>query len=880
MNILRSFTIKSMKVHRKWTAVTIVGVILSSAMLSGLMTFTASTQDLLKRDEIAGNGQWSVCFKNVPASDRAVWEAASDDNQTSLAKDVGYALLDGSTNSGKPYVYITQYDRNAFDMFFVNVTSGRLPENDQEIVLPEKIMLNAGLSYKIGDRIELANGIRQYPDGTEIGKGSFYSDSYYVSDSAGDSTDLGPEKFIVSATKTYTVVGFISTSILENSWDAGYYCFTGFSHGVSSAAQKANIFLWNTKLPYNYYDVVRGQAADMGYDSSSIKFNDGYLRYCGIQPAGTRQDLMFILVAVIVLIIIVASVSLIYNAFQISVSERLRHLGLLSSAGATRRQKRFHVYFEGLIVGLIGIPTGILCGILGISATFKVIESALISVADWKEMKLHVNISFTAIAITVVLSALTIFISVLIPALRASRITPIDAIRQSKEIKMTPRSVRTPRFLRKIFGFEGELALKNLRRNRRKYRATTVSLVISLVLFLTVSAYVQFGFTYAYSSTDTVNYDISFSAYGISDAEREKLSGEIRELPSTKKMADCVFNMMYLKDGDALQTNMYKTVNEGTTGTYLFVLSYDDASFREYCSSLGVNPDDYMDPLHPRAIVINHSVVYDYNTGKKQIGDLLNLSEGFALNTVLSTEDNSDSTDYSGELVTKITIGKITEDMPLGSDYYSSPYPRIILPESVMQSIALQYLPDLSTYAKPTSYIVAVDDQQLETEIREMTKTLPDNQYYIYNFTSQHEQSEKTIFLISVFVYGFITLISLICIANIFNTITTNVSLRRKEFAMLRSVGMTGGSFNRMIRFESIFYGLKALIMGIPVSIAISYFLYRQQIYAFSYEFSLPWISYAVAIFLVFLLVFATMSYSMSRIKKDNIIDTLKMDSM
>lgn len=879
MNILRSFTIKSMKMHRKWTAVTVIGVILSSAMLSGLMTFTASTIDLMKRDEIDSSGKWTACFRNAPVSDRTKWAEASEDNETALTKEVGYALLDGSTNTGKPYVYITQYDRNAFDMFSVKLTSGRLPDNDQEIVLPEKIMVNGGLSFKVGDRIKLSNGIRMYPDNTEVSKGSYYADSYYVDDGNGGSTDLGPEEFFPAAAKTYTVVGFIETSILEDSWDAGYYCFTGFSHGVASGTEKADIFLWNEKLPFNYYAAVRSEASDMGYASSSVEFNDGYLRYCGIQPAGARQDLMFILVAVIVLIILVASVSLIYNAFQISVSERLRHLGLLSSAGATRRQKRYHVYFEGLIVGLIGIPTGILCGILGITCTFKLIESALISVAAWKEMKLHVNISLPAILITVCLSVLTIFVSVLIPAIRASRITPIDAIRQSKEIKMTPRSVRTPRFLRKLYGFEGELALKNFRRNRRKYRATIVSLVISLVLFLTVSAYVQFGFTYAYSSTDTVNYDISFSTYGISDAEREKLSDEIRALPETTKIADCVFNMMVLKDGAARQTDMYKAINPGTTETYLFVLSYDDISFREYAESLGLNPDDYMDPLHPKAIVINHSVSYDYNTQKKLIGNLLTLSEGETLNTILCSDSNAEDIKPS-DPVTPITVGKITESIPLGSDYYSSPYARIILPESVMQSIALTYMPDLSKYAKPTSYIVSSDDKVLEDKIRDMTKTLPDNQYFIYNVTAEHEQSDKTVFLISVFVYGFITLISLICIANIFNTITTNVSLRRKEFAMLRSVGMTDASFGRMIRFECIFYGLKALVLGIPVSIAISYYIYKQQMYAFSYEFSLPWKSYAAAIFLVFLIVFATMSYSMSRIRKENIIDTLKMDSI
>src|SRR5690625_1222945 len=163
------------------------------------------------------------------------------------------------------------------------------------------------------------------------------------------------------------------------------------------------------------------------------------------------------------IIIIIESVSLIYNAFAISFSERSQHLGMLLSVGATKKQKRNSVFFEGMVIGLISIPLGIISGLVGIGITFYFINS-LIQDSFGLTEKLTVTITPLSITVACAVSLLTIFISSYIPARRASKVSAIDAIRQTMDVKMTSKRVKTSRFVRKIFGIEAEFGLKNLKR--------------------------------------------------------------------------------------------------------------------------------------------------------------------------------------------------------------------------------------------------------------------------------------------------------------------------------------------------------------------------------------------------------------------------------
>ena len=152
--------------------------------------------------------------------------------------------------------------------------------------------------------------------------------------------------------------------------------------------------------------------------------------------------------------------------------------------------------------------------------------------------------------------------------------------------------------------------------------------------------------------------------------------------------------------------------------------------------------------------------------------------------------------------------------------------------------------------------------------------------YLLLNASEMLEENRSYIFVANMFAYTFIIMISLIAVANVFNTISTNISLRRREFAMLKSVGMTQKGFSRMMNYECLLYGSKALLLGLPVSCGITYLIYRAVTTAYETSFHLPWAAIGIAVLSVFLVVFATMMYSMSKVKKDNPIDALKNENL
>ena len=142
------------------------------------------------------------------------------------------------------------------------------------------------------------------------------------------------------------------------------------------------------------------------------------------------------------------------------------------------------------------------------------------------------------------------------------------------------------------------------------------------------------------------------------------------------------------------------------------------------------------------------------------------------------------------------------------------------------------------------------------------------------------DQQNRIILVISIFLYGFITVITLIGVTNIFNTITTNMILRSKEFAMLKSIGMTNKEFNRMIRLESIMYGTKSLMIGIPIGLALSYAIYKSVAIKTNYGFMIPWWPIIISIIFVFIIVRITMKYSLDKINKQNIVETIRNDNI
>ena len=155
-----------------------------------------------------------------------------------------------------------------------------------------------------------------------------------------------------------------------------------------------------------------------------------------------------------------------------------------------------------------------------------------------------------------------------------------------------------------------------------------------------------------------------------------------------------------------------------------------------------------------------------------------------------------------------------------------------------------------------------------------------DNNGNIYNFEEQERANNNLSLIISIFLYGFIAVISVIGITNIFNTIATNMALRGREFAILKSIGMTDKEFKRMINYESFIYGLKALIFGLPVGVLLSYLIYNITGTVYEQEYHLPLRAIIISIIFVFVIIFITMQYSARKTKNQNIIETIRKENI
>lgn len=882
MNLMRSFTLRSLRRNKKRTIVTIVGVVISVAMITAVAVLVSSFISFLQRSTIADTGNWHVGLTDIRAGN---FDALVQDNTVNtafLSRTVGFSPINDSMGYSKQYFYLREYSAKGYDQMLIRLVEGRLPEKPGEVLISQSILQGSSLDYTVGDTFSLTVGDILSTEGEPM------KDNGYLAYSYDDNGNIiGYPAFEPAHTVSLTVVGVMEAPNFEGSYSAGYALLGYLDPNSLAADDRVDAYLTVSHLSRSIYNDANGLITNYGDRETGAVFNDSLLRYYGVVEWDNVYTFLQSFMLVLIFIIVIASVSLIYNAFSMSVSERARQLGLLASVGATRWQKRASVYFEGLFVGAIGIPVGILAGIGGIGVTLAVIQPLVDNILGTSgSVRFVLMVPFWAIGLAVLFSIITIFVSVYRPARRASKISPIDAIRQTQETLLTRRSVKTSRLTRMLFGFEGELALKNLKRSRRKYRATVISLVIALVLFLTVSSYADITDSVTDSMLDGYNFDIVVQYGGVSEAQAEYTNSRLATLDTvndfssqsklygyTRLRAEQVSH--YTKERVAQRED----IPEGQFEISVSLIGLDETSFEAYAQSMGVRAADYADAQYPRAILVNYATDYEdsgENNVKKTAGDVLALKTG---DTLTCFAGNPGMTEEAG---TAFILGAVTSERPMGVLTGGFSMVTLVVTRSVWDAVVAAFpaeeLEQLSgSYISRYAYMTTGDDQRLEAQIKELTQTLPASEIFNIKDMARSESNMNT--FLGVFVYGFITLISLICIANIINTVSTNIGLRRRELAMLRSVGMTPKGFNRMMRFESLFYGLKGLMWGLPISLLIALLLYNMQTDILGMRFMLPWVSYIVAVFMIFAIVLASMVYSTHRIKKENIIDELKQET-
>lgn len=949
MNLMKTLTLKNLKLNRKRTIVTIVGIILATALLSALVTLVSSFQYSMIEYQKQKGGDFHVKFSNVKMSELSEFKNNRNIESTFETMGMGFAKLDGCKNEDKPYAYVMATDEAGFEKGCFNLIEGRMAKNEDEIVIPRHLKTNGRIDIKVGDEITLDIG-KRYDSNTE----SVIWENIAYEHEAETLTD--------TVTKRYKVVGIMERpGYGMEDYSAAGYTFVTYSdelaaidNGTKSEVNEADttltVYSRYTQKALRNKDAVtadiigvdeklfeksNNSSVEMSAEESDrflkemenakydIYINRFLISYECVFPIDGTFKALFTVAAVVALIIILTSVYCIKNSFNISITEKIRQYGMLASVGATRRQIKSSVKTEAAMLGVVGIPVGTMSGILASFILVKVVNALS---AGWLNFALSFHTSLPALILAVILSIATIYFSATGSARRAAKVTPLEAIRNTKEIKIKSAKLKTPAIIGRIWGIGGVISYKNIKRNKKKYRTTVTSIVICSVTFIVISYFMSMAFSVVGMSYASVDYNIGINMSCKKDLDIEKLSELLSGIEGAKDYlvgAGYYFDVdkpEYTKEYGEYCGQLYDDREDVSQEFFITVLN--DKSYDKYASDAGVKNAD------TGAILVNKCTFDVYNEKsskyvkeemelyKYKAGDTIrcgynvyddassddNAAEG---DTESSTDDNnavegdteSGTEDNSGYVdeetinngvrkTVDVTIAGVTDKVPTGYKGYGNTT-LLFMNQKGFESLwadgksGNELKPGHASYS---AYVVAENADEYQDTFEKETAGNPEYSqisFYVSNLDKQMRDEKSLFTLLGVFAYGLIVVIALIGITNIINTLSTGMELRSREFATLRSIGMTDKQFVGMVRLESVFISVKALVIGVPLGILISYLLcviMNRMDGAIIYE--PPYKAIILCIVVVIMLIYAIMKLSMTKLRHNNIIETIKNENL
>lgn len=848
MNILNKLTIKNLKLNKKRSLGTIIGIILSVALICAVSNMVSSFRETLIQNAINESGYWHIRLYNVSNDKLKRLKLNKDiDNIYTISED-GYAKLDTIKNEYKPYLKFYGMNKEAFNNLEFKLIKGRFPKDDNEIIISEHLNKNGKANLKIDDEITV-----------NVGDRVTLEDDYALNDS--NPFDKGNEIIKNPNTKKYRVVGIIKrpdVSFEPTSAPA----YTTITTSTNEDNFSVFISLKNPRDKNSFVELLGARNYDevvnMGINNSRYDYtlNNELLRWEALKFSDSTFSMLLSIAEVVIFIIIFTSIFCIRNSFAISTTEKMRMYGMLSSVGATKKQIKKSVLTEGFILGLIAIPIGIMCGIIAVFVLLKIVNLFLGDFLFNNIDGMVFKVSFVAIIISIILGFVTIYFSAISSAKKASKVSPIDDLRNTNDIKISSKKLKTPKLIKNVFKIGGVLAYKNLKRSKKKYRTTVVSLTVSIFVFISMFTFINEGFKQ--SGNYYQNYDYNYRITFNNNSSMDEIN-EIRNLDSVNasylvyyvKPSILIDDISKINPKEPLECEYDK--NDKCIKKYarLNIILLDDSTFKSYVKKVKGN----YDYLKDKGILTDMYRFYD-NKSKKEYEDrIYTYKSGDTINSKLLNEDNI-----------SIDVGMVSNIMPYGFENVYSNGGYIVLNNKYFNNI---------DYYGADLMIDSLDTEQLTNNILNI-----DSELNYYDMDEEAKAEKSIVIVISIFLYGFIGVITLIGVTNIFNTITSNMELRQKEFAMLKSVGMTKKEFNHMINLETLFYSSKSLIYGSILGIIGSYFVHRAFAGKIDTQFVLPYKAILICILFVFIVVYMIMKYSMNKINKQNMIETIRKENI
>ena len=983
MNATTNFTVKSLRANKVRTLVTIAGVALAAALLTAVLTTFASLNDYLYRSEAHLAGTWMACVEADGSAelDEKIANAKVDSQVTGTAvmRDVGFAELTAAQQEQQGvYLAIRSIEGDVGDICGIVPSEGRLPENDGEIMLFSTwndyggVNIGDTVTFNVGQRTaRLASGeegsmatgtmsasasVSGEPVEQEVTDGTLLDSSMGVLEADIDGSIFN-EELTGTEPRTYTVVGFYNRPGYALSTAAG---MAGITAGGAADDAFTDVFL--TLRDVGNTEDVR-EAAEALFPDDYVVLHTAMLRYMGISSDSSIWETFYGLVAVLAGVIVVACVSLIFNAFNISVAERIKQFGLLSSVGASRRQLRRAVVLEGLIVALIGIPCGLLIGLAGCAVTFAALGPAISQLAGSGEVAFNVAVNGWVLAAASALTFVTVLVSVWIPAKRASRTNIIDSLRAASGSRVSRRGAaraakctvpsslwKTRGAAGRVLGVGGMLARINRKRGTGKGRAASVSLALAIVLLMTagslnvflgtltdvvtgggemageVGVMAQLDMETPQPAAPTTPEAVATANSELFARQAEVFAGAFHDLSRVagaqpvgwKMTSDAYAIVPAAMAGEALvdqESGMGGKMVDGRVGTVGSVAYLDDAAFDDYAKSLGLNPADFRDPEHLRAIALARG--YGNNGSVYQLLDILR--EPGTLEVV-------EAVTYHGEPAAGIGVGVTSgegnaeafafqpylEGDDDGVEWFpmdeadvqtasievvalaDEPAPIVGGPGAGLQLIVPESMAAYQGFGSTSpifySYFDSADGDHgaLAEELATAGSAYFHDKspyglaFYSFNdYIEQRDSNQMIATVVNVFCLLFAVILALIAMANVFNTVTNSLILRRREFAVMKSVGLSNRQFRAMVAEECVAWCIRGLVPGVLLSLLVSFLLW--QVISGSMTglpFTLPWNYVALAAAMTVVAVGASVAYGMHSCRADNVVEALRADAV
>lgn len=829
INSYKQLTWRYLKANKKRTILSIIGIILSVALVSSIGLFVNGMQAAQLERAKERYGSYDIMFVHP------------DDALTSRIINNPGVLRYGFFNMGQAIKLDQDIVFNelaatdsALELLPAYIKQGRLPEKQNEAAVEEWALKYIDKDVKIGGKITINN-------------------------------------------KEYTLTG-----ILENGIDGQS------NNNIILITKDNNISKTNSTLlveinPGANIRSTVGQLKQLAEGSNAkTSENSTLLMLKGAGDGSPMSSGLLTILAVIVGIVIIATIAVIYNAFQISVVERIKQFGLLRAVGTTPKQIRRIVLREATLLMIIGVPIGLLFGILavmGISIVFNAIgrDMAL-------NTKLVVDPAILGIGGAVGIAS--IYVSAFIPSLFAGRISPLAAISTRIAVAKEDIKRRKNRIAQRLFGFEGAMAVKNTRRNRKRYRVTAFSIIISVTLFVTFKSFMDMSFTVSDTPNESGNIHFSILPVGqydrkmddtlVNDIMNINEADKVYKTYSTYCINSAIDKGCEVKEIESMG-NIYKSVAlNGSLKTALpvYIAIYDSGSL-EAAKKYLVSGKVDIDGLNSEngVILINRNTIIDYNTRKKYVGPVANIKVGdeISLQSVKPDSYENDILDFGEGVVKKVKVLGIVSNAPF--DFYGSEEGlKIITTKGVAEKLTGK---DNIEFSRLDIKLKNINDEDDARQKIEAVIASNPSLRLIDNIDS-NRRSNSTKLMIEILIYGFVVVVSLIGCINIVNTLTTNIILRKREFAALKSIGLTQRGLKKMIVLEGLLYGFIGSIYGSIIGCALAYVMYEGFGGFSEFEWKAPWDAMVIAAVAALIIGYISVLSPLSRIKKENLIDAIR----